>query len=253
MTKVFFQIVVGAFLVAPNFMLAQEFRVQIAAYAERQPETFFNEKGIVNYSEIADKSGIYWYSAGQYPTWEAAETVRLDAVNKGFVNALVIDEEAQRIISGMDCPYIRDGVVFVHEPNDNPSEHTIYFDFGKSSLDTESRSALDEVYQKLKQTPGLILKIKGFTDGVGDGKDNMKLAATRSRSARDYLIFKGVRADRMFMEVFGEAEPAAPNAEDDGSNAGKGRDLPGNRKWNRRVTLTLEMPAKNPKALETPK
>jgi outer membrane protein OmpA-like peptidoglycan-associated protein len=72
----------------------------------------------------------------------------------------------------------------------------------------------------------------------------LKLAGSRSRSARDYLIYKGIKADRMFMELYGEAEPAAPNAEDDGSDKGKGQDLPENRKWNRRVLLVIETPEK---------
>ena len=236
-----------------NLLCAQVFLVQIAAYAEQQPDAYFKEKGVANYIETPDKSGIYWYSAGKYATKEEAETVQQEMIAKGFVHALIVDEEEQRILSGVDCPYIRDGVIFVQDPSHNPNEHTIYFDFGKSKLDPESKEVLDDVYLKMKQNTSLTLKILGFTDGVGDGKANMKLAAVRSRSARDYLINKGIRADRMFMEVFGEAEPAAPNAEDDGSNAGKGRDLPENRKWNRRVTLTLEEVTKTPKNSNTPK
>ncbi len=225
---------------------AQGFRVQLTAYNERQPASFFKERGIEHYSEVADRDGIFWYSAGHYTTREEAETVQTAVIGKGFPNAIIIDELEQQVLSGIDCPYIRDGVVFTKAPVYDPSTHILYFDFGSSSLTPEATSELDEVSLKMKKSPGLTLKIHGFTDGVGDAKDNMQLAAVRSRAARDYLIFKGVRADRMFMEVFGEAEPAAPNAEDDGSNAGKGRDLPENRKWNRRVTLTLAPPGEAP-------
>jgi outer membrane protein OmpA-like peptidoglycan-associated protein len=219
---------------------AQAFRVQLAAYSQRLPEEIFKERGIETYSERVDISGIYWYSAGHYDTREAAEAVQQDAINKGFPNALVFDEEALRVLSEVDCPYIHDGVVFVQAPTRDPSRHVIYFDFAQSGLTPESKATLDAVYQTMMQTPSLVLTIQGFTDGVGDGQANLKLAGTRSRSARDYLIYKGLRADRMVMEVFGEADPAAPNAEDDGSLTGKGRDLPENRKWNRRVTLTME-------------
>jgi outer membrane protein OmpA-like peptidoglycan-associated protein len=219
---------------------AQSFRVQLAAYSQRLPEEIFKERGIETYSERVDISGIYWYSAGNYDTREAAEAVQQDALNKGFPNALIFDEAAMRVLSEVDCPYIHDGVVFVEAPTRDPSKYVIYFDFAQSGLDAESKAVLDEVYQTMVKTPALVLKIQGFTDGVGDGQVNLKLAGGRSRSARDYLIYKGVRADRMVMEVFGEAEPAAPNAEDDGSVSGKGRDLPENRKWNRRVTLIVQ-------------
>lgn len=232
---------------------AQAFRVQLTAYNERQPESYFKEKGIEHYLEAVDKSGIYWYSAGVYATREEAEIVHQDVLTKGFPNAFIIDEEEQQVLSGLDCPYIRDGVIFVKAAYADPLKHTIYFEEGRYSLTPEAKAILDEVYQKLKASPTMTLKIKGFTDGLGDGRVNLKLAASRSRSARDYLIYQGVRADRMFMEVFGEAEPAAPNAEDDGSNSGKGRDLPENRKWNRRVTLILEDPAKTPQVPNAPK
>ncbi|GEM_PF-408263 len=235
-------------LLAPNWLISQDFCVQIAAYDVQQPASFFKERGVDQYTESADNSGIFWYSAGRYTTREEAETIQQDMIFKGFANALILDAAEQRLLSDADCPYIRDGVVFIHDPSYNPTERSIYFDSGQSSLDAESKDILNEVYQEMNQKPGCTLKIRGFTDGVGDGVANLKLAATRSRAARDYLIYKGVRADRMFMEVFGEAIPAAPNAEDDGSNSGKGRDLPGNRKLNRRVILKLEEPVKAPKA-----
>jgi outer membrane protein OmpA-like peptidoglycan-associated protein len=232
---------------------AQGFRVQMAAYTERQDASFFKEKGVDAYIELADESGIFWYIAGNYPTLQEADLVRSELVMKGFSNALIIDEEAQYVLSGANCPYIRDGVVYVEDPNSDPNKHIIYFDFGRAYLDPTSKSVLDEVYLKMKELTVLTLKIHGYTDGVGDARANLELAAERSRAARDYLIYKGIRADRMFMEVFGEAEPAAPNAEDDGSNSGKGRDLPENRKWNRRVTLTLEQPDQTGKYKQKPK
>ena len=253
MTRVVFFTVTASLLMHFSPARAQGFRVQLAAFDKPQPPAYFEERGVDNYTEAPDKSGIYWYSAGSFSTLEEAEVVYKDLVSKGFPYAILIDEEEQRLLKGIDCPYVRDGVVYMQEPTPDPSTHIIYFDFGMSSLTVNAKGVLDEVYHKMKQTPGYTLKIKGFTDGVGDAMANMELASIRSRSARDYLIYKGVRADKMFMEVFGEAEPAAPNAEDDGSNAGKGRDLPENRKWNRRVTLSLEETAKTTPATNSPK
>lgn len=222
--------------------IAQQFRVQLSAYSERQEPAYFEERGVPNYSESVDQSGIFWYSAGEFATREEAEVVHSDMIAKGFKYAVIIDLEEQRLLSGIHCPFIRDGVVFIQNPRTDPSKHVIYFNSGVTSLDAAARAVLDEVFQKMKQDKQLTLKIAGYTDGQGDAQTNLELSATRSREARNYLIYKGIRADRMIMEVYGEADPAAPNAEDDGSNAGKGRDLPENRKWNRRVVLTLETP-----------
>ncbi|MBL7829374.1 MAG: OmpA family protein [Saprospiraceae bacterium] len=230
-------------LTATSAAWAQSFRVQIAAYSEKQDPAYFEERGVTNYSETEDASGIFWYAAGEFQTREDAENSKTEMIAKGFPYAIVIDLEEQRLLSGVHCPYIRNGVVIIQNPKPDPSKHVIYFGFGSSGLDASSRAVLDEIAHKMKQNLQFILKIAGFTDGVGDARANLELAATRSREARNYLIYKGIRADRMIMEVFGEADPAAPNAEDDGSNEGKGRDLPENRKWNRRVTLSLETPA----------
>lgn len=238
-----FPLVACAFFLLPGSAKSQDFRVQIAAYSERQPAAFFKEKGVDYFSETYDPSGIYWYTGGVFLSRDTADLVCKDLISKGFAHAMVVDEAEQRLLSGEDCPYIRDGVVFVNNPNADPALSIIYFESGSHALDADSRAVLDDVYRKMKQSPALTLTILGYTDGIGDAKTNLELSAERSRSARDYLIYKGIRADRMYMEVMGEADPAAPNAEDDGSNNGKGRDLPGNRKWNRRVTLRLIDPA----------
>jgi outer membrane protein OmpA-like peptidoglycan-associated protein len=228
----------------PQVLSSQVFRVQIAAYDQPQPESFFADKGIENYLELADKSGIFWYSTGMFANREEAELAHQKLIESGFQYAIIIDEEEQRALAGTECSYIKDGVVFVNRPLTGSKERVIYFDFGKFGLSSDSKETLDDIYQKMRQNPKSTLKIKGFTDGIGDGVANLKLAGSRSRSARDYLIYKGIKADRMFMELYGEAEPAAPNAEDDGSDKGKGQDLPENRKWNRRVLLVIETPEK---------
>jgi outer membrane protein OmpA-like peptidoglycan-associated protein len=85
----------------------------------------------------------------------------------------------------------------------------------------------------LKGNPKLSLKIIGQTDAIGDPVSNVELATSRARSARNYLINRGVRTDRMLIKVFGEAEAELPNKDENGN------DLPENRKWNRRVVLAL--------------
>lgn len=227
----------GLYLFSLAEIAAQDFRVQIAAYAEAMPDTFFREKGIANVIASSDQMGMYRYFAGSYTTREEAETVQQEMIGKGFTYASVIDLEEQRVLCGANCPYFRNGSVFMQDPKREATLQNIYFDFGRYSLTAESKGVLNDVYEKLKDNPNLKLKLLGYTDGVGSAQANMQLAASRARSARNYLINKGIRADRMFIKVFGEAEPIAPNAEEVGE--GKMEDLPDNRKWNRRVVLAI--------------
>lgn len=217
--------------------IAQDFRVQIAAYAEAVPDTFFREKGVANVIASTDQMGMHRYFAGSYTTREEAEKVQQEMIGKGFAYASVIDLEEQRVLCGANCPYFRNGAVFVQDPKREATLQNIYFDFGRYSLTVESKEVLNTVCAKLKENPTLKLKLLGYTDGVGSAQANMQLAASRARSARNYLINKGIRADRMFIKVFGETDPVAPNAEEVGE--GKMEDLPENRKWNRRVVLAI--------------
>lgn len=219
-------------------MTAQEFRVQIAAYAEAVPDTFFRDKGVPNVIASSDQMGMYRYFAGSYNTREEADKVQQEMIGKGFPYASVIDLEEQRVLCGANCPYFRSGgPVYVKDPKREATLQNIYFDFGRSSLNAESKEVLNTVGEKLKQNPNLKLKLLGYTDGVGSAQANMQLAASRARSARNYLINKGIRADRMFIKVYGESDPEYDNAEEVGE--GKMEDLPENRKWNRRVVLAI--------------
>jgi outer membrane protein OmpA-like peptidoglycan-associated protein len=212
---------------------AQDFRVQIGAYGERMPAKFFKERGVENYLETTDQMGLYRYFAGSYPDRDSAEKVQGMLMEKGFAFALIIDIEEQRILCGQGCPYFRNGIIFVQDPQQEATVKNIYFDFGRYSLTPESKEVLQVTLEKMKSNPKLNLKILGYTDGVGSPEANTILASNRARSARNYLINRGVRADRMFIKVFGEADPVAQNKEENGE------DLPENRKWNRRVVLAL--------------
>lgn len=225
------------FLVSFASLSAQNFRVQIAAYGEAVPDTFFRAKDIQNVIASRDQMGMHRYFVGACETREEAEKILEDVTGKGFPNAFIVDLEEQRVLGGVHCPYFRNGVAFKKDPQREETMRVIYFEFGQHSLSPEAKEELDFVFQKLKANLTLKLNILAYTDAVGDADANVELASSRARSARNYLINKGIRADRMFMKVFGEADPFAPNSEE--INVGKKEDLPENRKLNRRVVLSL--------------
>lgn len=210
---------------------AQNFRVQIAAYNEQKPAEFFKERGIDTYTESSDQLGLFRYFAGAYETLDEAERVCKQIAAKGFPHAHVVDLEVQKVLCGAGCPYFRNGIVF----NSNSPVNVIFFDFGRFSISEEAKPILDFYFEQLRDNPRLKLLISGFADGVGSAEANLELSTERARAARNYLVSKGIRADRMQMEVFGEANPLMAN-KDEGDDR---TDAPKNRKWNRRVVLKL--------------
>lgn len=218
-----------------NASFAQDFRVQIAAFEQPMAMSYFTERGVNDYIETTDQVGLFRYFAGAYATRLDAEKVRQEMIAKGFPFASIIDVEEQRILCEVNCPYFRNGVFFIADPQANI--RNIYFDFGLNTLTAAARAELDRVAERLIKNKAFKLNVLGYTDGVGSPQANVELAAGRARAARNYLIAKGIRADRMFIKVFGEADPVAPNGEE--TSNGAIIDLPENRKWNRRVVLAL--------------
>lgn len=212
---------------------AQDFRVQAAAFADSVPSVYFRDRGVTNVIASVDQNGIYRYFVGSYKTREDAEVIQQQLIAKGFPHASIIDLEEQRALCGVGCPYFTGNRVFTKEAAQETTVRNIYFDFGRYSLSADAKAELERVYEAMKENPNLKLKILGHTDAVGSAQANIQLAASRSRAARNYLIYKGIRADRMFIKVFGESDPAADNSDFDGN------DLPDSRKWNRRVVLAL--------------
>ena len=90
------------------------------------------------------------------------------------------------------------------------------FDFGKATLQPESYTVLDELVSYLVRKDDEKIEIGGHTDNVGSAASNLKLSQERANAVRDYLIAKGISADRLFAKGYGMTEPVADNKTEDG-------------------------------------
>lgn len=72
----------------------------------------------------------------------------------------------------------------------------LYFQQGKYSLEPETVKTLDEIARYLLDKTSLkMIKIQGYTDGVGDKTLNETLAKYRAQAVYHYLIQKGLKSD----------------------------------------------------------
>lgn len=105
--------------------------------------------------------------------------------------------------------------------------HGIQFETGKSTIKPVSFPILNKVVEVMNDNPDFLLNIAGHTDSQGADDMNQKLSEDRANAVKDYLAKKGVAADRMTAEGFGETKPIDTNA----TAAG--------RRENRRVEFTV--------------
>lgn len=102
---------------------------------------------------------------------------------------------------------------------DPPKTYTlndVLFDTGLASLKSSSYKALNDLYQVMKLKPTLIIEIGGHTDNVGTPESNMKLSQERANTVRNYIINKGIAANRITAKGYGDTMPVADNSTEDG-------------------------------------
>jgi outer membrane protein OmpA-like peptidoglycan-associated protein len=87
----------------------------------------------------------------------------------------------------------------------------IYFDLNKTDLRPESANNLDKKVEILKQYPEIKLIIFGNTCDIGNESYNFRLGYRRAEKARDYLVSKGIAADRLQISTQAQFDPELPN------------------------------------------
>jgi outer membrane protein OmpA-like peptidoglycan-associated protein len=92
----------------------------------------------------------------------------------------------------------------------------ISFDTGRADIRPNLRPILDQFAQGLGQQPTTEVRIVGHTDSTGSDAVNNPLSVNRAQSARDYLVSRGVSANRIAIDGRGSREPVADNATESG-------------------------------------
>jgi outer membrane protein OmpA-like peptidoglycan-associated protein len=114
-------------------------------------------------------------------------------------------------------------------------KHSLYFDFGKATLQARSFPLLDQVANLVAHHPEIFtLGIEGHTDDRGSLEYNRGLSLRRAGTVRDYLVKKGIEPDRLEARGFGEERPIQTNLTQEGRTA------------NRRVEFVIEPPSDEP-------
>ncbi len=93
----------------------------------------------------------------------------------------------------------------------------VLFESAKSNLIPTAQIKLNNVAEALvKQDPDSKIVVEGYTDSQGSESNNQALSERRAQSVRDYLISRGIAADRITSQGFGQTRSIADNTSPEG-------------------------------------
>ena len=89
--------------------------------------------------------------------------------------------------------------------------HNIFFDTDKFELLPDSKAELGILLGFLSKNPVMHIEIGGHTDTEGSETHNLTLSQNRAKSVYDYLILKGINAEKLSYKGYGETMPISGN------------------------------------------
>ena len=121
---------------------------------------------------------------------------------KGYLNA---KQEFTSDSAEEDADYAIDFILAsISKPN---IVENIFYDFDKATLRPESKEALDELAEMLRNNPNITIEMASHTDRWGSEEYNINLSRRRAQSVIDYLISVGIQPDRLQNQGYGKSRP----------------------------------------------
>lgn len=92
----------------------------------------------------------------------------------------------------------------------------INFDTDKSTLKSDGKDAVNEIFKVLSADKTLQISINGYTDNTGNATHNQKLSEDRAKTVMKALVDAGIQSSRLTAQGFGAENPIADNNTEDG-------------------------------------
>jgi outer membrane protein OmpA-like peptidoglycan-associated protein len=105
----------------------------------------------------------------------------------------------------------------------------VHFEFDRFNIRPDALKVLDDAIAAMKTNTALRLEIEGHTCNIGTAEYNLALGERRAQAVRDYLVSRGLGADRLRTVSYGEEQPKHSNDREE------------TRRLNRRAALTVRL------------
>lgn len=148
-----------------------------------------------DYSLVFDKVGYnQQVHALAIPVKNKNQSIEIDKY-------LTIDPNAKELIAE-GGKVVTDGSDLTEKLGIKP----IYFDLNGTKIKKASEIELNKIVQILKDYPLMTIDVRSHTDSRGDNNYNLKLSDRRAKSTMKYLESKGIKAERISGEGYGETQ-----------------------------------------------
>ena len=87
----------------------------------------------------------------------------------------------------------------------------IFYETDSWDLNKRSVAELNKLVTFLEKNTSVTIEIGGHTDNVGTNEYNIELSEKRAKNVFDYIVNKGISADRLTFKGYSFSEPIADN------------------------------------------
>lgn len=158
---------------------------------------------------------------------EVAEPAREEALVRDAEEKRLAEQERQRRLQEAEAARLAEEKREYDTAVSAIEERIAGYDLGQTELSAEKKAELDEKAALMKKYPEIKIICIGHTCDTGTEAVNRRVGFGRAEAAKNYLVGKGIAADRIGLESKGDSEPLVPNTNEE------------NRRRNRRVEIAV--------------
>lgn len=128
----------------------------------------------------------------------------ISACRSQFMTALASLEEQPKVAAAPPPPAPEPA------PEPLPGPYTVLFEFDKSDLTVDARTALADMIAAAQKSDFQMINVSGYTDLTGTDAYNDVLSEQRANRVIDFLVESGIEKEKIFGKGYGKADPVVP-------------------------------------------
>lgn len=123
-------------------------------------------------------------------------------------NQVIAFETKKKILPALSLNKLRNGQVVQMQ--------MLQFDADSTNVNESAEPILNEVYEFLKDNPGIVIRVEGHTNNVPPDDYCDKLSTARAKSVAEYIVQQGIAGERVYYRGYGKRNPIYSNRTADG-------------------------------------